>query len=58
MNEEAIDHMTKRNSEIYGLHPKSATDVLNCEATLNDIILMAIADSDNNTLVEIIISRI
>ena len=56
MNQEAIDNTTKRNSEIYGLQPKSATNILNCEATLNDIILMGIADSDYNTFVEIIIS--
>ena len=34
MKQEAIDNMTKRNSEIYGLQPKSATNILNCEATL------------------------
>ena len=46
-----IDNMMHRNIENYIIHPKSATKILNWEATYNEIILMATADSDNNSFV-------
>ena len=50
-----IDNIMHRNIENYIIHPKSATKILNWEATYNKIILMAIADSDNNSFVNNII---
>ena len=47
-----IDNIMHRNIENYIIHPKSATKILNWEATYNEIILMAIADSDNNSFVK------
>ena len=55
-NERGIDNIMHRNIENYIIHPKSATKILNWEATYNDIILMAIADSDNNSFVKNIMS--
>ena len=46
-----IDNIMHRNIENYIIHPKSATKILNWEATYNEIILMATADSDNNSFV-------
>ena len=47
-----IDNIMYRNTENYIIHPKSATKILNCEATYNKIVLMAIADSDDNSFVK------
>ena len=57
-NNEGADNITIRNDDIYGLEAKSATKILNNKATNKDIILMAIADSDNNEFVDMIISSL
>ena len=53
-NKEGIDNIKIRNDEIYTLNQKSAIQIINFTVDTHKTILMAIADSDDNSFVKMI----
>ena len=53
-NKEGIDNIKIRNEEMYTFNQNSATQILNFEVDTHKTILMAIADSDDNSFVKMI----
>ena len=55
-NKEAVDNTKNINEKLYTINKKPTTQILNMDINSYKIFLMAVADSDENNLVELIMS--